>query len=320
MHTFTGVVPPVVTPLHADGSFDKASFTRLLDRLIDAGVDGLFILGSSGEVAFSDDERRGEIIAAAVDHVAGKVPVMVGCIDMETKRVIAHAKQAKELGADAIVATAPFYALGGLREIERHFRQIHAACDLPLFAYDIPVCVHTKLPGALLLQLGKDGVLAGVKDSSGDDVSFRFLAQENTAAGKPLVLLTGHEVVVDGAYLSGADGVVPGLGNIDPESYVKQFKAYQAGDWDEVRRLQDHLTELMRIVLVTTGAVGFGAGVGAFKTALALLGVFESNRMPEPVPTLVDDNVQAIADQLARCGFQPTRTAAEVSCGEYAGE
>ena len=303
---FTGVIPPVVTPLDDAGNFDRASFDRVVNRMIDAGVHGLFFLGSSGEVVFSTDERRREIIAAAVETVAGRVPVLVGCIDTETNRVIEHARTAAELGADAIVATAPFYALGGVNEIERHFRKIHEAVDLPLFAYDIPVCVHVKLPGALLLKLGLDGVLAGVKDSSGDDVSFRFLARDNAAAGRPLTLLTGHEVVVDGAYMSGADGCVPGLGNVDPAAYVRQWDAYRAGDWDTVRAEQDHLTELMRIVLVTTGAVGFGAGVGAFKTALMLLGVFSTNRMPEPVAALTGENLTAIAEVLRSCGLEPT--------------
>ncbi|OKL50406.1 dihydrodipicolinate synthase family protein [Boudabousia marimammalium] len=293
-HSFRGVVPPVVTPLTDSGELDKESLARSINRMIDAGVHGLFILGSSGEVVFSTDQRRREIIAATMEVVAGRVPVMVGCIDTETKRVIEHAKVAKELGADAIVATAPFYALGGLPEVERHFRLIHEAIDLPLFAYDIPVCVHTKLPGPLLLQLGKEGVLTGVKDSSGDDVGFRFLAQDNANAGHPLVLLTGHEIVVDGAYMSGADGAVPGLGNVDPEAYVRQWDAYQKGDWDAVRKEQDHLASLARIFTVTRGVAGFGAGVGAFKTALRLMGVFNTNNMPDPVLPLEGENVSAI--------------------------
>lgn len=301
--SFRGVVPPVVTPLTADRQFDRASFNRLVERMIDAGVDGLFFLGSSGEVAFCSDERRDEITRAAVEQVAGRVPVMIGCIDTETERVIAHARRAEAAGADAIVATAPFYALGGLAEIEAHFRAIHDACSLPLFAYDIPVCVHTKLPGALLVQLGTEGVLTGVKDSSGDDVSFRFLVQDNEAAGHPLTLLTGHEVVVDGAYMSGADGAVPGLANVDPATYVRQWQAYQAGDWEAVRREQDHAARLMRIVTVTRGAVGFGAGVGAFKTALNLLGVFDSNQMPRPVAALEGDNVEAIRGVLEATGL-----------------
>lgn len=301
--TIRGVVPPVVTPLTATGEFDEASFERTINRMIDAGVHGLFVLGSSGEVVFSTDARRREITAAAVRIVAGRVPVLVGCIDTETARVIEHAKVAKEMGADAIVATAPFYALGGIAEIERHFRLLHEAIDLPIFAYDIPVCVHVKLPNDLIMRLAADGVIAGVKDSSGDDVSFRFLAADNAAAGRPLQLLTGHEVVVDGSYMSGADGSVPGLANVDPWGYVRQWNAYQAGDWESVRREQDRLAYLMRIVTVTRGAVGYGAGVGAFKTALMLLGVFASNRMPEPVAALEGENVEAIRAVLVGAGL-----------------
>lgn len=302
-HDFRGVVPPVVTPLTADGAFDRDSYKRIIDYLIDGGVHGLFVLGSSSEVVFSTDERRREIIEAAVEFTAGRVPIMVGCIDTETLRVIEHAKVAQELGADAIVATAPFYALQGLEEVERHFRMIREAVDLPLFAYDIPVCVHTKLPYSLLVQLGKDRVLAGVKDSSGDDVSFRFLVQDNEAAGHPLVILTGHEVVVDGAYLSGADGCVPGLGNVDPAGYVRQWDAYQAGDWETVRAEQERLAQLMRIVFAPQGIQGFGAGVGSFKTALFLLGIFTTNTMPAPVRTLTGSDVEGVAEVLRRVGM-----------------
>lgn len=298
-----GVVPPVVTPLTSDRKFDRPSFNNLVERMIKAGVDGLFFLGSSGEVAFSTDERRAEILTAAVEQVAGRVPVLAGCIDTETERVIQHAKQAEKAGVDAIVATAPFYALGGLAEIEQHFRLIHQACKLPLYAYDIPVCVHTKLPVDLLVRLGKEGVLSGVKDSSGDDVSFRFLIQDNEDAGHPLSLLTGHEVVVDGAYLGGADGAVPGLANVDPDTYVRQWKAYQAGDWETVRKEQEHAARLMRIVTVTSGVTGFAAGIGAFKTAMQLLGVIESNQMPNPVQALTGSNVEAVRQVLKDTGL-----------------
>ena len=312
--TFRGVIPPIVTPLTAEGEVDRASFARSIDRMIAAGVDGLFTLGSSGEVAFSTDTRRREIVETAMSIVDGRVPVFVGCIDTETNRVIEHAKVAQELGASAIVATAPFYALGGMAEVERHFRLIHEAVpELPLFAYDIPVCVHTKLPGSLLVRLGLDGVLAGVKDSSNDDVAFRFLADDNAEAGHPLCLLTGQEVVVDGAYMAGADGSVPGLANVEPEAYVRMWRAAEAGDWAEVKREQDHLSALMRIVTVSRGVTGFGSGVGAFKTAMALLGIFDTNQMPDPVLPLVGENVERIARVLTSCGMSLVRTPDEVS-------
>ena len=300
---FSGVVPPVVTPNTPDHQLDIVSFERSINRLIEAGVDGLFFLGSSGEVVFATDERRDQIVREAVRIVDHRVPVLVGIIDTETERVLEHGRRALALGADALVATAPFYALCGPADVEEHFRILHQELDAPLFAYDIPVCVHTKLSWKMLACLGAEGVLAGVKDSSGDDVSFRYLVQENEKNGHPLTLLTGHEIVVDGALLSGADGSVPGLANVEPLGYVRMWKAAQEGNWAEVKREQDRLNEISHIFDVTTGVQGYGAGVGAFKCALNLMGIFDSSQMPRPVKPLDGQNREAIKQVLIANGL-----------------
>ncbi|MBB3278822.1 dihydrodipicolinate synthase family protein [Slackia isoflavoniconvertens] len=300
---FHGVIPPVVIPLTAERTLDLEALERSINRMIDAGVDGLFFLGSSGEVAFLTDAQRYHVLQEAVAMVHGRVPVLAGIIDMETLRVVDQAKRATGYGVDGLVATAPFYALGGPKETERHFRAIREQTDLPLFAYDLPVCVHTKLDPTMLVRLGEDGVIQGVKDSSGDDVSFRWLCLENGDAGHPLQVFTGHEVCVDGAYMAGADGSVPGLANIDPYSYVEQWKAFQAGDWEKVRQIQDHLARLMFVTRVVKATVGFGAGVGAFKTALWQMGVFNTNQMREPVQALEGEDVAAIRAVLEQNGM-----------------
>ncbi|MDY2777080.1 MAG: dihydrodipicolinate synthase family protein [Collinsella sp.] len=300
---FTGVYPPVVVPDTPERELDVVSFERSINNMIDAGVDGLFFLGSSGEVVFSTDERRRQVIEEGVRIVDGRVPVFVGIIDTETERVLEHGRVAQELGADVLVATAPFYALGGMAEVEEHFRILHDELDLPIFAYDIPVCVHTKLPWKLLAKLGAEGVLAGVKDSSGDDISFRYLVQENEKLGHPMSLLTGHEIVVDGAYLSGADGSVPGLANVEPHGYVRMWKAAQAGDWATVKAEQDRLNEISHIFDCTSGVQGYAGGVGAFKTAMQLMGIFDSNQMPRPVKALEGENVEAIRRVLTETGL-----------------
>ena len=302
---FHGVIPPVVIPLTEKKQLDLPALERSINRMIDAGVDGLFFLGSSGEVAFLTDAQRYHVLQEAVAMVHGRVPVLAGIIDMETLRVVDQAKRASGYGVDALVATAPFYALGGPKETERHFRDIREHTDLPLFAYDLPVCVHTKLDPTMLVRLGKEGVLQGVKDSSGDDVSFRWLVLENEDAGHPLQLLTGHEVCVDGAYLAGADGSVPGLANIDPYSYVEMWKAYHEGDWARVKELQDHLARLMFLTRRVKATVGFGAGVGAFKTALWQMGVFNTNQMREPVQALEGEDVETIVEVIKEAGLMP---------------
>lgn len=310
---FRGVIPPVVVPLDANRQLDVEAFERSINRMIEGGVHGLFFLGSSGEVAFLNDEQRYQVLEEAVRIVDHRVPVLAGVIDMETNRVIKQIERTRDFDIDGLVATAPFYALGGPKENERHFRVLREHTnDIPLFAYDLPVCVHTKLDPTMLVRLGNDGVLAGVKDSSGDDVSFRWLMLENEDAGHPLQLLTGHEVVVDGAYLGGADGSVPGLANLAPKEYVEMWNAAQAGDWETVKDKQDYLARLMFVTRRVQATVGFGAGVGAFKTALWQMGVFNTNQMREPVQPLVGDDVIEIVRVLKRAGLMDVAAAPRV--------
>ncbi|MGP3755854.1 4-hydroxy-tetrahydrodipicolinate synthase [Streptomyces sp. LamerLS-316] len=302
--TYSGVIPPVVTPLTADGELDRASLERVVGHLLDGGVSGLFALGSSGETAYLTPAQQDEVIKVITSASAGQVPVLVGAIETTTNRAIERARAAAGLGADAVVATAPFYTRTHVTEIDRHFRDIAAAVDVPLLAYDVPVCVHTKLDPELLLPLAADGVLAGVKDSSGDDGSFRRLAIG--ARELPgFSVLTGHELVVDAMMLSGADGSVPGLGNVDPHGYVRLHEAAVRGDWAAAKAEQDRLVGLFDIVTAAAPgtASATAAGLGAFKTALMLRGVIATNVMSPPMRRLDEGETAAIAAYLDRAGL-----------------
>lgn len=166
-----------------------------------------------------------------------------------------HARTAAALGADALVATAPFYTRTHPREIAAHFRHLRTAVDLPLFAYDIPVAVHSKLPPSLVRELAEDGTLAGLKDSSGDEGSLRRLivglggrTARHTGPAPGFAVLTGSELTVDAALLAGADGVVPGIGNVDPAGYVRLYEAARSGDWERAAAEQERLVGLFAMV------------------------------------------------------------------------
>lgn len=300
----TGVIPPVVTPLTADGELDLPSLERVVAHLIDGGVTGLFALGSSGETAYLTPGQQDRVIEAVTAAAGGQVPVLVGAIETTTNRAVERARRAAELGADAVVVTAPFYTRTHATEIDRHFRDVAAALDLPVLAYDVPVCVHSKLDPELLLPLAADGVLAGVKDSSGDDGSFRRLvigARELPGFS----VLTGHELVVDAMMLGGADGSVPGLGNVDPHGYVRLHEAAVRGDWAAARAEQDRLVALFDIVRAARPgtASATAAGLGAFKTALMLRGVIATNVMSPPMRPLDEAETAVVAACLDRAGL-----------------
>ena len=299
--SFAGVVPPVATPLQDDCTVDHASLERLVEYLVGAGVAGLFALGSTGETAYFTDDQRVEILRTIVRADARRVPVIAGAIELTAPRIIETAGRLVEAGAQAIVTTAPLYTLNSQAEIADHFRTIAAAIDVPLWAYDVPVRVHSKLGIDLLMQLAAEGVIHGVKDSSGDDVGFRRLLAANEAAGRPLQLLTGHEVVVDAMLLAGADGVVPGLANVEAEGYVRLWDAAQRGDWQTARAEQERINRIFDIVFQPKGLSGDATGVGAFKAAMKARGTIDNARMANTVQSLDDaavDRVRGILDEL----------------------
>lgn len=303
-HTFTGIFPPVVTPLNDDGSIDFASLDNVIEYLITEGMHGLFVLGSTGEVAYMTDDERVAVVEAIARKNAERLPILVGCMDMTAPRVIAQARSAIEAGADGIVVTAPFYALNNQAEIAEHFRIIAAAIEVPVFAYDVPVRLGgVKLAPETLVQLGVEGVIAGVKDSSGDDVSFRRLIAQNRAAGSPLLLFTGHEVVCDAMILAGADGLVPGFANVDATRYRELWDAATAGDWASAVALQEQLNAEFEIVFKPVGRGGDGTGVGAFKIAMHALGRITSARQPRPLGDFGDHDVTAVREVLVRTGM-----------------
>lgn len=307
--SFAGVVPPVATPLLPDGSIDHASLERLVERLLADGVSGLFALGSTGETAYFTDDQRVELLRTIVKTNAGRVPVIAGAIELTAPRIIATARRLVEAGAQAIVTTAPLYTLNSPTEVAEHFRTIASAIDVPLWAYDVPVRVHSKLGVDLLVQLGTEGVIHGVKDSSGDDVSFRRLVAANNAAGRPLQLLTGHEVVVDAMALAGADGVVPGLANVEAAGYVRLWDAAKSGDWDAARSEQERVNRLFDIVFQPKGLSGDATGVGAFKAAMHARGIIDHARMADTVQTLDASAVDGIRNILDELGLLPAAVA-----------
>lgn len=282
MTKFHGVIPPVVTPLNPDFTIDYPSYTRVLEHLIQAGCHGVFVLGSTSEVIFHDWKTRQAILEHSVAVVSGRVPVIAGVIDATTDAVIAHSLAAKAAGADAVVVTAPYYTITNQSEIIDHFRYIKDAVDIPLVAYDIPVCVHTKLARSTVTTLAKEGTIIGLKDSSGDDGNFRY-ALLDLVEHEDVFLMTGSETVVDNALQMGAHGVVPGLANVDPHGYVRLWNAAQRGDWVAARQEQERLCKLFEIVWVGQNRVSGGAsGIGGFKTAMRRLGIIDTNVMPRP--------------------------------------
>jgi 4-hydroxy-tetrahydrodipicolinate synthase len=301
---FHGVVPPLCTPLTDDGEVDTASLERLTRFQLDAGVHGLFVGGSTGEVAQLTDAARDTALRTVAATAAGQVPVLAGVIDTGTRRVIEQARRAHRSGADAVVATAPFYVGVAEGEVRAHYTALHAALDLPVVAYDIPSNVGFKLPPELLGELAQAEVIVAVKDSSGDLESFQRVLE--ATAGSGAGCLTGSETLADLAMARGADGIVPGLGNVDPHGYVRLYEAARGGDFAAARQEQRRLAALFFAITEVADRTRIGrisGALGAFKAALAFRGVIAHPATQLPLLPLTEKEHRRVAELVEAAGL-----------------
>ena len=301
-----GIIPPVCTPFTEEHEVDVPSLERLLGYLLDSGVHGVFMLGSTSETATLSDTQRRTVIETAVRTVSGQVPVLAGVIDMSTARMIDHGRVAESLGVDGLVATGPYYIKPSQAEIAEHYRLLHAALDTPILAYDIPQNTQIKLERATIVELAREGVITGLKDSSGQDTSFRGVILD-TRDLEGFAAFTGSESMVDGLLLAGATGCVPGIGNVDPAGFVRLYEAFRAGDLQTVRTEQERLFRLFAITgQAPNGEAGpTAAALGGFKTALVEMGIIATYVPGRPMTrldTTTAARLRTILDDLGLMG------------------
>lgn len=265
-------------------------------------MDGIFVGGSTGEASYLGDGTRQQVLRAVIDTVAGQVPVLAGVIDTATERVVDQAIAAQKVGADAVVATAPFYAPTHPAEMDHHFRSIASAVQLPVIAYDIPGFVHNTLPASVVSVLAADGVLAGLKDSSGDLTAMRTVLDMIPA---DFPVFTGSETVADLGLALGARGIVPGLGNVDPHGFVRLCRAGLAGDTAAAAQEQERLRRLFGLIDAgDKNRMGqYSSAIGAFKAALVLRGVIEHGTTSLPMIPLNDEEIAVVRSHLEEAGL-----------------
>ena len=310
-----GVIVPAITPLLPDGSPDLPSLERLLDFGIAAGLDGFLLLGSSGEnIGLSADDRFA-VAGHAIEHARGRTHLMIGLPIWGTKDQRLEAVRMDSLRPDSLLVPAPAGFGLSQPELGRHFGLIAEAVSAPLLAYEVPGRVGVSLSADLLADLGGAGVLAGVKDSSGDINKARHIS-ESTRDIPGFVRYTGSEECIDACLLGGFDGAVPGLANVFPRFHVALNHCAREGDWAGASRVQGLILRLFDLYFHPIPGGSFGAQFFAIvKQALVELGVIEHATASVPLTPgdqAVRDHVRrmlALGDDLAD-QLEPVGTAA----------
>ena len=284
--TIGGVVPPLITPLADRDRLDVDGLERLIEQLVAGGVDGLFVLGTTGEGPSLSYRLRRDVVEHTARMLNGRLPLYVGIIDTSLVESIDLARSSADAGADAVVAAPPFYFPAGQTELRHWYEQLLESLPLPLMLYNMPGCTKIAIEQETLQALIHTDDVVGLKDSSGD---FSYLQSaidlaDQQRPGWPV--LVGPEHLLAKAVASGAAGGVPGGANLVPRLFVDLYKAAHDGRTDEVDRLQKLVVELQELYAIGKYGSSFVKGV---KCALEICEVccgqlaapFDAFRPPE---------------------------------------
>lgn len=276
-----GVIAAMLTPMRDRGTrVDPNATGRLADWLVERGVHGLYIAGTTGEGLYLTPEEHRELVQATVKAAKG-IPVVAHVGALTTAQAVALARQAVQTGATAVAAIPPPYYSLTSEELLAHFTAIAAAAaPLPLYLYNIPSHARNELPPALVADLGRAvPTVRGIKDSSGAPGRIPDLVR---TLGRDFDVVCGNDDKILQAFQVGAAGIVASGASIFPELYLGLHAAWQAG------RLADAEAAQAKIVAMQQ-ALGNGKRLGWYKYVLAQRGVPVGGvRAPLSDPTPVE--------------------------------
>lgn len=241
MTPIVGSIVALVTPMQEDGSVDYAALRSLIDWHIAEGTDCIGVVGTTGESPTVSMEENREIIRVAVEHAAGRVPIMAGTGANSTAEAIELSRYAKQVGADCTLSVVPYYNKPSQEGIYQHFKAIAEAVDIPMMLYNVPGrTVADMLPETTLRCASLPGVF-GVKEASGNIERAAFLIKN---APKGFSVYSGDDGTAVALMLLGGHGNVSVTANVAPRAMHELCKAALAGNVREATRIHFQLLSL----------------------------------------------------------------------------
>jgi len=280
-----GVVPPLVLPLNPSAEIDFESLDRQIDFLLAAGVDGLWVNGTTGDFFALDAEERARVVAAAVRRAAGRVPVIAQVGDTATRGAIAHGRRALEAGADAVAVVLPYYLDYSQEELRAHYRAVRRTIGAPLFLYQLPQMCKVALSIESIVELTDDGTLIGIKDSAGDVDFYYRLVRTVEKEGLALRCFYGASSLIDVGLYVGGHGVMSAVANLVPHLCRQAYREAAAGRWSEARAAHARVLDLIE-ALRLPGRSNWAPTVAVYKWLLCQLGVIRHDVVFEPLRPL----------------------------------
>ncbi|MFL2061479.1 4-hydroxy-tetrahydrodipicolinate synthase [Marinilactibacillus psychrotolerans] len=248
---FEGIITAMVTPLNADETINLDATEKLVNQLIEAGVNGLFILGTNGEAHLLSEKCKLIFAKKVVETAANRVPVIVGVGMNSTTQVIKLSKEMEELKADALSIITPYFVPVTQQELVEHYRTIADATTLPILLYNMPSNTGVNIEPQTVLELSEHKRIVGIKDSSGDFENMKAYL-EITRNNDEFYVLSGSDSKILDLLEAGGNGGVTALSNVIPETFIELYESWKNNKLVKAQELQASIEPLRNILKSST--------------------------------------------------------------------
>jgi len=291
---FQGAVVPMVTPFTAQGTLDGPALDRLVDALLAGGVEGIFVLGTTGEGAHVPAASRRQLVAQTVRRAARRVRIFAGLGDIRDADV-SEANGFLRAGADAVVAHPPIAEKIPAGQLQGWFKSLLDRLEGPLLLYNIPPTTGLSIPLEAVETLLGHPRLAGIKDSENnphrlEELLKRFGGKDDFA------VFVGVGALMEKGLKLGADGIVPSVGNLIPDICQQLCAAAQRSDWSAAEQLSDRMS---KVAAVYQKGRTLNESLAALKAAVHCRGLCAPDVLP-PLHSLSAGEVEKIRGQMAQ--------------------
>ncbi|MFB6466370.1 dihydrodipicolinate synthase family protein [Cytobacillus sp. Hz8] len=297
MTQFKGIIPPVSTIFHPDGSLNQEDMERLIDHLIKSGVNGLFFLGTAGEFSQMSVELRKEAAEFAVRYVNNRVPVLIGTGSASTREAILLSKHAEEIGADGIVVVNPYYWNLTEEHLMKHYSEIAESVNLPILLYNFPNRTGQDLnPNFVLRLVNKHSNVVGIKETVDSIGHIREMIMKVKGAHPHFSVMCGYDDHLLNTLQLGGDGTISASGNFAPQLSVGVYEAFTSGNYAKAIELQRQIATLTFLYEIDTPFVN------VVKEAIKMSGLDISTYVLPPSRPLSEEKLVQVERILERAG------------------
>jgi 4-hydroxy-tetrahydrodipicolinate synthase len=271
-----GSIVAIVTPMQEDGSLDLAAFRALIDFHVEQGTDGIVVVGTTGESPTVNVEEHELLIAEAVKHAAGRIPIIAGTGANSTAEAIELAAFSKKVGADASLTVVPYYNKPTQEGLYLHFKAIAEAVDMPHILYNVPGRTVADLGNDTTLRLAQIPNIVGIKDATGNIERGSDLLQRAALlkrANGDFAIYSGDDASTLALMLLGAHGTISVTANVAPKLMHEMCIAALNGEVARAREINFRLLGLHRNLFVEANPIPVKwavARMGRMKNALRL--------------------------------------------------